>query len=91
MTSHYLTQLGVAKCTELKAGDLIVSDFYKNDPDLQAVCTVKKVTGDYLTIVSQNGNQYRVIRKNWFLMDDRTDTCSDIRNHISPTTVVIER
>lgn len=91
MTSHYIQTLGVAKCTELKAGDLIVSDFYKNDPDLQAVCTVKKVTGDYLTIVSQNGNQYRVIRKNWFLMDDHTDTCSDIRNHISPTTVVIER
>lgn len=89
MTTHYVTTLGVAKCTELKAGDLIVSDFYKNDPDLRGVCTVKKVTGDYLTIVSQEGNQYRVIRRNWFLMDDRTDSCTDIRNHLSPNTKVV--
>lgn len=94
MTTHYIQTLGVAKCREILKGAPETATNYCDDKyyeewsysgwvvsDGSQWIDCKKPKGDLISLSD--------LRHELSLYD--TDHCSDIRNHISPLTVVIER
>lgn len=87
MTNHYVKTLGVEKCREILKGaneldfafDTIDEEYFRGS-DIQDGYSVN----DYEDCVVLADLRHELTAHD-------TDHCSDIRNHISPTTVVIER
>ena len=95
MTTHYVTTLGVAKCREiLKGAPEWATKFNDETKTYTKTVNVVFLGSSYASMVVTNQHGYlgglidlNSLHHELSLHD--TDSCTDIRNHLSPNTVVV--
>lgn len=88
MTTHYIQTLGVAKCREILSRSSFGSH-YRIDTD-EVICCHNETHFYFQDQVEMGVEFIRLDDLRAELSAHDTDSCTDIRNHLSPNTVVLE-